>query len=317
MLNDENKSAPQEAPIFPFADKQTDQKDQSQASHCAKGGEEIIYPEVKLQSGKRQSPYSNQTIKNHSAFFRPETWRCLQIFPPKYRRLSLVVFILLFVFILLALLKPQGSSIQSFDNDNTFQLDDTDLNTQAVGDLSSLLETNASSTENNLPQDQSTPLQKEKAEIPAQAETSSEQDMLPPSSITVDANQDEQYTEMPFTQPSKTAVTSPADDVFTAAEKANLLSTPSSQPTPLTSHSEKVLIVRKGVSLMQLFRENQLKVSDVMAMSRVPNAGQRLNRLAPQEKVKVYLTTNGNVKKMVLPDGGYFVRENNSYRFYR
>lgn len=83
--------------------------------------------------------------------------------------------------------------------------------------------------------------------------------------------------------------------------------------TPASSASTKVLTVPKGVSLMQVFRDNQLNIADVNAMSKVNNV---VSNLKVGEKVTVKLDKNNRVVEMSIGSGGKFIRqENGSYQF--
>lgn len=75
----------------------------------------------------------------------------------------------------------------------------------------------------------------------------------------------------------------------------------------------KTLSVPKGVSLMQVFRDNQLNISDVNAMSKVNN---KVSSLKVNEKVTVSLDKNNRVVEMTIGSGGKFTRQiDGTYRF--
>lgn len=77
--------------------------------------------------------------------------------------------------------------------------------------------------------------------------------------------------------------------------------------------SSKTLTVPKGVSLMQVFRDNQLNISDVNAMSKVNN---KVSNLKVNEKVTVRLDKNNRVVEMAIGSGGKFIRQaDGSYQF--
>lgn len=80
--------------------------------------------------------------------------------------------------------------------------------------------------------------------------------------------------------------------------------------------SAKTLIVPKGVSLMQVFRDNQLNISDVNAMSKAPGAGNVLSSFKPGDKVAVSVNSQGRVNEMRLSNGTRFVRQSDgSYEY--
>ncbi|HHW7568705.1 TPA: LysM-like peptidoglycan-binding domain-containing protein [Mannheimia haemolytica] len=96
--------------------------------------------------------------------------------------------------------------------------------------------------------------------------------------------------------PAKTEVVKAAP----AAESANAVAT-------------KTMTVPKGVSLMQVFRDNNLNISDVNAMSKVNNV---VSNLKVGERVTVRLDKNNRVVEMSIGSGGKFTRQaNGSYTF--
>ena len=80
--------------------------------------------------------------------------------------------------------------------------------------------------------------------------------------------------------------------------------------------SAKTLTVPKGVSLMQVFRDNQLNISDVNAMSKAAGAGNVLSSFKPGDKVAVSVNSQGRVNEMRLSNGPRFVRQSDgSYEY--
>lgn len=78
----------------------------------------------------------------------------------------------------------------------------------------------------------------------------------------------------------------------------------------------KTLTVPKGVSLMQVFRDNQLNISDVNAMSKAAGAGNVLSSFKPGDKVAVSVNSQGRVNEMRLSNGARFVRQSDgSYEY--
>ena len=80
--------------------------------------------------------------------------------------------------------------------------------------------------------------------------------------------------------------------------------------------SAKTLTVPKGVSLMQVLRDNQLNISDVNAMSKAAGAGNVLSSFKPGDKVAVSVNSQGRVNEMRLSNGTRFVRQSDgSYEY--
>ncbi|MBF0784849.1 opacity-associated protein A [Muribacter muris] len=120
----------------------------------------------------------------------------------------------------------------------------------------------------------------------------------------------------PKTEPSKTEKAVPPVKTTHSTVKPKTEPTPAAvaktaEPTsPIVS--SKTLTVPKGVSLMQVFRDNNLNISDVNAMSKVNNA---VSNLKVGEKVTVRLDKNGRVAEMSVSAGKYIRQANGSYTF--
>lgn len=84
--------------------------------------------------------------------------------------------------------------------------------------------------------------------------------------------------------------------------------------TPNAAVTSKTLTVPKGVSLMQVFRDNHLNISDVNAMSKVNSV---VSRLKAGEKVVVHLDKNNRVIEMGIGSGGKFIRQTNGSYIYQ
>lgn len=105
----------------------------------------------------------------------------------------------------------------------------------------------------------------------------------------------------------------PAKVVAKPAEKAPVKSEVAKTNTASTVVSTKTMTVPKGVSLMQVFRDNNLNISDVNAMSKVNNV---VSNLKVGERVTVHLDKNNRVVEMSIGSGGKFTRQaNGSYTF--
>ncbi|QLB19591.1 LysM-like peptidoglycan-binding domain-containing protein [Mannheimia granulomatis] len=96
-----------------------------------------------------------------------------------------------------------------------------------------------------------------------------------------------------------------------ATEKAPLKA--EVEKATVSSMATKTMTVPKGVSLMQVFRDNNLNISDVNAMSKVNNV---VSNLKVGERVTVRLDKNNRVVEMSIGSGGKFTRQSNgSYTF--
>lgn len=92
---------------------------------------------------------------------------------------------------------------------------------------------------------------------------------------------------------------------------------PATNTAKAVSHgASKTLTVPKGVSLMQVFRDNNLNISDVNAMTKANGAGNALSSFKPGDKVQVSLNGQGRVSELRLSNGAKFVRQaDGSYQF--
>lgn len=101
--------------------------------------------------------------------------------------------------------------------------------------------------------------------------------------------------------------------VVKAVEKAPAKPVIESVKAAPASVATKTMTVPKGVSLMQVFRDNNLNISDVNAMSKVNNV---VSNLKVGERVTVRLDKNNRVVEMSIGSGGKFTRQaNGSYTF--
>lgn len=115
-------------------------------------------------------------------------------------------------------------------------------------------------------------------------------------------------TERLTTQPQKeVAKVAPKSATEKAPLKAEV------EKATVSSMATKTMTVPKGVSLMQVFRDNNLNISDVNAMSKVNNV---VSNLKVGERVTVRLDKNNRVVEMSIGSGGKFTRQSNgSYTF--
>lgn len=78
----------------------------------------------------------------------------------------------------------------------------------------------------------------------------------------------------------------------------------------------KVITIKKGMSLMQAFRNQGLSITDLNSMVHTKGAGKTLNRFQPGDKVRVTTNGKGNIETLTLKSGSSFIRQTNgSYIF--
>ncbi|MDG6409404.1 LysM-like peptidoglycan-binding domain-containing protein [Glaesserella parasuis] len=138
-------------------------------------------------------------------------------------------------------------------------------------------------------------MEEEKSEVEKiQAEKTQVEKIKPVSAVTQKAE-----VNIEKEQPAKTkVVVVTAKPVVTSASSGFI--------------SSKTLTIPKGVSLMQVFRDNHLNISDVNAMSK---ANKAVSNLKVGEKVTVRLDKNSRVVEMRINAGIYTRQSNGTYIF--
>ncbi|WP_192894306.1 opacity-associated protein OapA [Rodentibacter pneumotropicus] len=137
--------------------------------------------------------------------------------------------------------------------------------------------------------------------------------------------QERKIVEKPTVKPAQTktetARKAPVQETKAAAKnerKVQVVEAKSAVNTAkvVSSGASKTLTVPKGVSLMQVFRDNNLNISDVNAMTKANGAGNALSSFKPGDKVQVSLNGQGRVNELRLSNGAKFVRQaDGSYQF--
>ncbi|VEB25064.1 opacity-associated protein OapA [Avibacterium volantium] len=80
--------------------------------------------------------------------------------------------------------------------------------------------------------------------------------------------------------------------------------------------TSKTLTIPQGVSLMQVFRDNNLNISDVNAMTKANGAGNALSSFKPGDKVQISVNSQGRVEQLRLANGSTFIRQaNGTYQY--
>ncbi|URL02566.1 hypothetical protein L4F91_02900 [Avibacterium sp. 20-126] len=86
--------------------------------------------------------------------------------------------------------------------------------------------------------------------------------------------------------------------------------------TSKTAGTSKTLTIPQGVSLMQVFRDNNLNISDVNAMTKANGAGNALSSFKPGDKVQISVNSQGRVQQLRLANGSTFIRQaNGTYQY--
>lgn len=112
---------------------------------------------------------------------------------------------------------------------------------------------------------------------------------------------------------AKKAQNAQLDQLIKNVEAGKSVPSTKAAKSPVAAVSAKTMTVPKGISLMQVFRDNNLNISDVNAMNKVNSV---ISNLKANEKVSVRLDQNNRVVEMSIGSGGKFTRQaDGSYRF--
>ena len=119
-------------------------------------------------------------------------------------------------------------------------------------------------------------------------------------------------------QEAKPVATKDSKVQIVEAKSATYNAVKAAEPAAQTASTgaTKTLTVPQGVSLMQVFRDNKLNISDVNAMTKASGAGNALSSFKPGDKVQVSVNSQGRVSELRLSNGGKFIRQaDGSYQY--
>lgn len=262
----------------------------------------------------------------------PENWKILSILPQKHRRIFVALCILLLLLLFILLMKPSSETVQSFEQQNSNnipiqfqQLDQTQeneatvLDAQTASSPSSLEITQPNITTNtnseaavaeNKGVESNTP----KAEAPVRTEA-----VKPHTAQHVAKKVETESTreEKAPVKPQPVVQNKPQVKPQAPKRVIEVVEAKSAvRPSAATAVTGKNLVVPQGVSLMQVFRDNNLQIADVNAMTKASGAGNVLSSFKPGDQVQVLLNAQGRVTELRLSNGGRFIRQaDGSYTF--
>ncbi|HHE9535459.1 opacity-associated protein OapA [Haemophilus influenzae] len=275
---------------------------------------------------------------------QPEKWKVLQVLPAKHRRLFMAIFVLVILLIIFFALKPSSDTVESFTQSNSNEIP---VQFQSL-DQSQPVETTILDNppaQNQMPNEMAAasvmpmqPVQAEQPQMqPAQTQAEHPKPTVPvqpmkktvePQVVHKDTAKKEVKVAEKAQDPSKAMEQSVAKTAGKApiveakpvqAKKEKKVQIVDAKPVSKSTASRlsaKTLTVPKGVSLMQVFRDNQLNISDVNAMSKAAGAGNVLSSFKSGDKVTVSVNNQGRVNEMRLSNGARFVRQSDgSYQY--
>ena len=242
----------------------------------------------------------------------PENWKILSILPQKHRRIFVALCILLLLLLFILLMKPSSETVQSFEQQNSNnipiqfqQLDQTQENEATVLDAQTA--SSPSSLEITQPNitKAETPVRTEAVKphvaqhVAKKVETESVREEKAPAK------------PQPVVQNKPQVKPQAPKRVIEVVEAKSAV-----RPAAATAVTGKNLVVPQGVSLMQVFRDNNLQIADVNAMTKANGAGNVLSSFKPGDQVQVLLNAQGRVTELRLSNGGHFIRQaDGSYTF--
>lgn len=271
---------------------------------------------------------------------QPEKWKVLQVLPAKHRRLFMAIFVLVILLIIFFALKPSSDTVESFTQSNSNEIP---VQFQSL-DQNQPVETTILDNppaQNQMAAASVAPMQAAQAEQPqmqpAQTQTEQPKPTVPvqPMKKAVEpqvAHKDTAKKEVKVAEKAQAPSKAMEQSVAKTAGKALIVEAKPVQvkkekkvqivdakPVSKSTASRlaaKTLTVPKGVSLMQVFRDNQLNISDVNAMSKAAGAGNVLSSFKSGDKVTVSVNNQGRVNEMRLSNGARFVRQSDgSYQY--
>lgn len=292
-----------------------------------------------VENDERPIPAPKASLKN------PENWSLMQKLPVKHRRLFVAISGFLILLVIFFWLKPSSHTVEDFQVQNNSNLpiefqpltqDQTTPQPQVA--LTDNIEDHvASLTRDNEPQAIHTLLASEAVMFAKQTTVLSAQ-IHEQSVVTGGSDNETQATDKAqhdtnrATDKAKTADNKTVEPKTTQTRTQTTVKNERQQPPvtdvkPKTTNTatvssgngtSKTLIVPQGVSLMQVFRNNNLNIADVNAMTKAPGAGNVLSNFNPGDRVQVVINEQGRVSSLRLSNGGTFIRQaNGTYRYQR
>ena len=288
-------------------------------------------------------PQAESAEKPAVSLKNPETWPMLAMLPQKHRRLFVTILALVLLLMFILWMKPSSDTVQSYEQQSNNdvpiqfqQLDQSQVNEPTVLDNPTSTGTQPNTAENIVPAQSNEPMantpaaepqamnsvsENKPAEQPKTVEQAKPQEMVKPQSTPHETvKKPEPVKTKTAEKPQKVEPkNSPvkAQSAKTEKQVVEILEAkPATTKTVNTSAGSKTLVVPQGVSLMQVFRNNNLPIADVNAMTKANGAGNALSSFKPGDKVQVTVNAQGRVNELRLSNGGRFIRQaDGSYQF--
>ena len=347
--NTENQFATRKEPVF------GDSAPADVAAASSNVAEETIIAEESIETTNvvvepvldaatnETKPQAESVEKPVVSLKTPETWPMLAMLPQKHRRLFVTILALVLLLMFILWMKPSSDTVQSYEQQSNNdvpiqfqQLDQSQVNEPTVLDNPTSTGTQPNTTENIVPAQSNEPMantpaaepqamnsvsENKPAEQPKAVEPAKPQEMVKPQSTPHETvKKPEPVKTKTVEKPQKVEHKNPpvkAQSAKTEKQVVEILEAkPATTKTVNTSAESKTLVVPQGVSLMQVFRNNNLPIADVNAMTKANGAGNALSSFKPGDKVQVTVNAQGRVNELRLSNGGRFIRQaDGSYQF--
>ncbi|MDO5054973.1 LysM-like peptidoglycan-binding domain-containing protein [Pasteurella oralis] len=275
----------------------------------------------------------------------PETWPMLQVLPQQHRRLFVTLLALILLLIIFFALKPSSETVQSFEQQNSnavpiqFQPLDKQqaLENSILDDLKKPQKINEPTTMpvervqndttlNNMSTApdiavppttiQSTETEQPKIEQPIEIKPQPVKQPVEPQKVVEKV----QAVEKPKVVEKAKVIeqTKPVEKIKPLEKvKAEKKAAPVVDAEPAKSNKGKTLTIPQGVSLMQVFRNHNLNIADVNAMTKAAGAGNALSSFKAGDKVQVAVNAQGRVTELRLENGARFIRQADGSYLYK
>ena len=240
-------------------------------------------------------------------------------------------------------MKPSSDTVQSYEQQSNNdvpiqfqQLDQSQVNEPTLLDNPTSTGTQPNTAENIVPAQSNEPVpnisaaepqamnsvsENKPAEQPKAVEPAKPQEMVKPQSTQQEPVKKSEPVKTKTAEKMQKAETknqpAKAQSAKTEKQVVEILEAkPATTKTANTSVGSKTLVVPQGVSLMQVFRNNNLPIADVNAMTKANGASNALSSFKPGDKVQVTVNAQGRVNELRLSNGARFVRQaDGSYQF--
>ena len=347
--NTENQFATRKEPVF------GDSAPADVAAASSNVAEETIIAEESIETTNvvvepvldaatnETKPQAESVEKPVVSLKNPETWPMLAMLPQKHRRLFVTILALVLLLMFILWMKPSSDTVQSYEQQSNNdvpiqfqQLDQSQVNEPTVLDNPTSTGTQPNTAENIVPAQSNEPMantpaaepqamnsvsENKPTEQPKAVEPAKPQEMVKPQSTPHETVKKPEPVKTKTAEKVQKAETknqpAKAQSAKTEKQVVEILEAkPATTKTVNASAGSKTLVVPQGVSLMQVFRNNNLPIADVNAMIKANGAGNALSSFKPGDKVQVTINAQGRVNELRLSNGARFVRQaDGSYKF--